>query len=276
MKTELIPFDFNGQSVRVVNRDGEPWFVAPDVCAVLEHTNPTKALQRLDEDEKALTTIQGISRGNDNVNIINESGLFALVLTSRKPEAKRFRKWVTAEVLPSLRKTGHYGNNELQAENARLRRQLAELQAVSFSPIPVLALYFEDVLIHGFWWNQQPLTLAQDLATLWLKDTGKTLPGYEYTSRAQFMAVQAGLETGAHKIVLRPQSLAKAVKAPVTGVFKALEITPKTTMFTALTPAGVAHLREDLPRFTAWWWLEFLPALLLKPRLTGLPVGGEA
>ncbi len=107
--TELIPFDFEGRPVRVVtDAQGEPWFVAADVCAVLELPNTTRALARLDPDEQALISIQGISRGNDQVNVVNEPGLYSLVLGSRKREAKRFKRWVTHEVLPAIRKTGSY------------------------------------------------------------------------------------------------------------------------------------------------------------------------
>jgi prophage antirepressor-like protein len=109
MSTELIPFDFEGRQVRVVtDAHGEPWFVAADVCAALELPNTTRALARLDEDEQALISIQGISRGNDQANVVNEPGLYSLVLGSRKPEAKRFKRWVTHEVLPAIRKTGAY------------------------------------------------------------------------------------------------------------------------------------------------------------------------
>lgn len=95
-------------TVRTILRDGEPWFVAADVCAALDLGNTTRALERLDADEQDLSSIQGISRGNDAANLINESGLYSLVLGSRKPEAKQFKKWVTSEVLPSIRKTGGY------------------------------------------------------------------------------------------------------------------------------------------------------------------------
>ena len=103
-----LTFNFSTQALRVVMINGEPWFVASDVCGALALSNTTKALLRLDEDEQALISIQGISRGNDQVNVINESGLYSLVLGSRKPEAKTFKKWVTAEVLPTIRKTGRY------------------------------------------------------------------------------------------------------------------------------------------------------------------------
>ena len=103
--TDLSVFAFDTRAVRVVIRDGEPWFVAADVCAVLEIQNVTQALSRLDEDEKAMFNI-GLSGGA--TNCINEPGLYTLVLGSRKPEAKRFKRWVTHEVLPSIRKTGAY------------------------------------------------------------------------------------------------------------------------------------------------------------------------
>ena len=103
-------------SVRVVMIDGEPWFVAADVCRVLGLTNPTVAIESLDEDEKRkipesrVVVDPKFNLGSDfrEVNIINESGLYALIFSSRKPEAKKFRKWVTHEVLPSIRKTGTY------------------------------------------------------------------------------------------------------------------------------------------------------------------------
>lgn len=105
--TELIPFDFEEQAVRVVMRDGDPWFVAADVCRVLELGNTSQAVSRLDDDEKGITTADTLG-GAQSLTIISESGLYALVLTSRKEAARRFRKWITAEVLPAIRKTGRY------------------------------------------------------------------------------------------------------------------------------------------------------------------------
>lgn len=75
-------------SVRTILRDGEPWFVAADVCRALELGQVTNTIRRLDEDEKGVISIKGISKGNDQANIVNEPGLYALVLGSRKPEAK--------------------------------------------------------------------------------------------------------------------------------------------------------------------------------------------
>ncbi len=105
-------FDFNSHPVRVVERDGAPWFVAADVCRVLDLSNPSKVCGDLDEDETmTLTTSEGHSGqrgGAQFLNVISESGLYALVFKSRKPEAKVFRRWVTSEVLPAIRQTGAY------------------------------------------------------------------------------------------------------------------------------------------------------------------------
>lgn len=108
---DTTPFLFEGETlVRAVMKDTAPWFVAADVCRVLGLSNPSKAVEGLDADEVAIHTLtvgEGTS-GNPNVNIISESGLYALIFRSRKPAAIRFRKWITAEVIPALRRTGVY------------------------------------------------------------------------------------------------------------------------------------------------------------------------
>lgn len=108
MSAEIIPFDFEEQAVRVVMRGDEPWFVANDVCRVLEIGNSRDAIARLDDDERDCVGITDAIGRDRETNVVSESGLYALVFTSRKPEAKRFRKWITAEVLPAIRKTGRY------------------------------------------------------------------------------------------------------------------------------------------------------------------------
>lgn len=105
--TDLTNFAFDENLVRVLTREGDPWFVAADVARVLGIGRTEDAVRRLDDDEKGADTIR-TPGGNQTVTIINESGLYSLVLTSRKPEAKRFKKWITSEVLPSIRKTGSY------------------------------------------------------------------------------------------------------------------------------------------------------------------------
>ena len=108
MNNQLSTFNFEGANVQAItDANGELWFVAKDICDVLGLTNPTMALANLDDDERAKLNLgrQG------ETNIISESGLYSLITGSRKPEAKKFKKWVNSEVLPSIRKTGSYSVN---------------------------------------------------------------------------------------------------------------------------------------------------------------------
>ena len=104
----MLTFDFNSKTVRVIQLNGEPWFVAIDICQVLELGNVPQACSRLDDDEKNTITINDGIAGNPTKTIVSESGVYSLIFTSRKKEAKTFKRWVTHEVLPSLRKHGHY------------------------------------------------------------------------------------------------------------------------------------------------------------------------
>lgn len=136
MTNALQVFDFNENAVRVIMKDDQPWFVAKDVCDALELTNPTEAIRPLDDDEK--TTVRnseghsGERGGAQFYNIINESGLYSLVFRSNKPEAKKFKKWVTSEVLPAIRKTGSYSMGEklreLDIQEAKI------IQSLLFNP----------------------------------------------------------------------------------------------------------------------------------------------
>lgn len=105
MNNSIQRFDFKGAALRtLIDENGEPWFVAKDVCDILGHSNVSMALDRLDDDERSKFNLgrQG------ETNIVNEAGLYVLVLGSRKPEAHEFQRWVTHEVLPSIRKHGGY------------------------------------------------------------------------------------------------------------------------------------------------------------------------
>lgn len=117
METQIQVFnnsDFG--DVRTITIDKEPWFVAADVCKALEIVNPTQALSRLDEDEKnTLCLNEGITAGNPNFNIVNEAGLYTLVLGSRKPEAKAFKRWITHDVIPAIRRHGMYAIDDIIA-----------------------------------------------------------------------------------------------------------------------------------------------------------------
>lgn len=95
-------------TIRTTTINGEPWFVAVDVCKALEIQNNRDAISRLDDDEKNTVVLTDGNRGNPNMTIVNEPGLYALVLGSRKPEAKAFKRWITHEVIPAIRKHGAY------------------------------------------------------------------------------------------------------------------------------------------------------------------------
>lgn len=113
MNNEIQKFDFKGSSLRTLTDEaGEPWFVAKDVCDILGMSNPSMAVTALDKDEVAQIDpkdyLGSENRSNQAVNIVSEPGLYKLIMRSRKPEAKAFQRWVTHEVLPSIRKTGGY------------------------------------------------------------------------------------------------------------------------------------------------------------------------
>lgn len=107
MSNALQLFSFKDQPVRVIFVDEEPWWVVKDVCQVLEIADQTTAVNRLDSDEKGTHTVR-TPGGNQKMLCINEPGLYGLVLTSRKPEAKEFKRWLKHDVIPSIRKTGSY------------------------------------------------------------------------------------------------------------------------------------------------------------------------
>ncbi len=103
----LQVFKYRGSPVRICDIGGEPWFLAKDVCDILNHSDVSVAVSRLDDDEKLIQTIF-VSGQRRQVLLINEPGLYSMVLTSRKPEARSFKRWVTHEVLPQIRRTGAY------------------------------------------------------------------------------------------------------------------------------------------------------------------------
>lgn len=127
MSNEIQTFSFHNQPVRsLTDSHGEPWFVAKDVCDVLGLSNPSKALLILDDDERTQVSPNNLlgleNPGNQPVNIVSESGLYRLTMRSRKPMAKEFQRWVTHEVLPSIRKHGGYmaGQEQMTPEQMAL------------------------------------------------------------------------------------------------------------------------------------------------------------
>ena len=160
--TDMKNFIYNGMNVRTAVVNGESWFVAADICRILDIGNPSDALSRLDDDEKnTLVLTEGIP-GNPEKRVVNEAGLYTLILRSRKPEARAFKRWVTHEVLPAIRKTGIYATEaildnpdlaiaaltKLKEERNRAR-ELAQINAAQQQQLAELrpkATYFDLVL----------------------------------------------------------------------------------------------------------------------------------
>lgn len=108
MKNNIIAFNYEEQQVRTIEKDGEPWFVGKDVATILGYSDTDQALRKhVDDEDKLTRQIDGAGQKR-NVTVINESGLYSLILSSKLPTAKEFKHWVTSEVLPSIRKTGEY------------------------------------------------------------------------------------------------------------------------------------------------------------------------
>ena len=119
---DIIPFSYQGNEVRSLLLEGEPWFAAKDVCDILDIQNATQAASRLDSDEVTMLNIGGLS---GDTNFVSESGLYSLTLGSKKPEAKPFKRWITHEVIPAIRKTGSYTARPMtQAEIIAAQAQL--------------------------------------------------------------------------------------------------------------------------------------------------------
>lgn len=148
--SEVAIFTYTDHEVRTVTIDGDPWFVAADVCAVLNIANPSDAIAKgLDDDEYqqvngTLDTSEGLTNSrNPVVLVVSEAGLYSLILRSRKPEAKTFKRWITHDVIPAIRKTGSYSQapalpqsyaealRELAASVEREETARAELQKVT-------------------------------------------------------------------------------------------------------------------------------------------------
>lgn len=213
MSTDLITFESPefGQ-VRTVGVNGEPWFVAADVCRALEIGNPTDAMRRLDADERTLVSIEGASNGLP-VNVVNEPGLYSLVLGSRKPEAKAFKRWITHEVIPSIRKTGGYisgqetmTDSELMAKALLVaqrqieerNKQIAAMQpkalfadAVSASSTSILVGELAKLL------KQNGVDTGQKRLFQWLRDNGYLI---KQQGVSRNMPTQRSMEMGLFEI----------------------------------------------------------------------------
>jgi len=124
---ELQILNYGQTAIRMMERDGEPWWVLADVCRVLELKEPHRVAARLDDDERTLNTVIDRMGRQQDTTIINESGLYSVILRSDKPEAKAFKRWITHEVLPSIRKRGLYAPS-MEAAIQNLSQRMEQLE----------------------------------------------------------------------------------------------------------------------------------------------------
>lgn len=207
----LEVFSYQNSNLRVVHRDGEPWFVAKDVCNILEID--TSQTRRLDEDEKGLRLIQ-TPGGEQEMVCVNEPGLYSLILGSRKPEAKRFKRWVTHEVLPAIRRHGMYATPQtveamlqdpdtmiktLQALKAeRERRQELERKVEEDKPRVLFSKAVEashtSILIGDLakLLRQNGVQMGQNRLFAWMRDNGYLIK----SGSSKNMPTQYSMERG--------------------------------------------------------------------------------
>jgi prophage antirepressor-like protein len=195
MSQELAIFNYEGFQVRTSELNEEIWFVALDVCTVLG-TDSTQ-VRRLDDDEKGLHTIQ-TPGGNQKMTIINESGLYSLILTSRKPEARKFKKWVTSVVLPSIRKTGGYSVTTIPQSFSEALRLAADMAEQNQILAPKAAIH--DRIANAAGWfcirdAAKSLKISQQKLVAWLlahswmyRDNKGKLRGYSEKTKAGYIS----------------------------------------------------------------------------------------
>ncbi|MBW7848354.1 MAG: Bro-N domain-containing protein [Bacteroidales bacterium] len=219
----LLPkvFTFNPANapIRVQMINDEPWFVGKDVCEAISIVNHKDALGRLDDDERRGSAIP-TPGGEQTITVVSESGLYNLIFQSRKPEAKAFRKWVTSEVLPSIRQTGRY---ELKQSVGRPRTTRGEL--VNADVLNLLWLIGES-LNHG---DQKNIALELGVS---VQSVNRTLNGYNRSSRI-LMALynRARQNREAFMLYHRPEYMTKQLlgeaELPVGNHMPAIKLTTK-------------------------------------------------
>lgn len=212
---EIQTFDFDGSGIRTLTIDDEPYFVGKDVAQVLGYERPTKAIQdHVDEEDKDAVPIQDSIGRMQRTPVINESGLYSLILGSKLPEAKRFKRWVTSEVLPSLRRNGMYAMDELLdnpdlainalqklKEEREARRQL-ELQNAEMKPKALFAEAVEtsstSILIGDMakLLRQNGVEVGQRRLFDWLRTNGWLMK----TGESRNMPTQKAMEKGYFEI----------------------------------------------------------------------------
>ena len=224
--------------IRTITKDDEPWFVASDICRSLDLSNPTMAMQRIDDDEKAKFNL-GLSGGE--TNCVNEYGLYSLALASRKKEAKDFKRWITHEVLPSIRKNGGYiagqetmsdeelmakallvANNKIAERDKIIEQKQARIEqmkpkeifadAVSASHTSILVGDLAKLIC------QNGYQIGQKRLFIWLRDKGYLIKsGSSYNMPTQ-RYVEQGLFEIKESNLINPDGSVRITRTPkVTG-----------------------------------------------------------
>lgn len=208
--------------VRSVVKDGEPWFVAVDVCKALEIKNNRDALGRLDDDEKGVVSTDTLG-GEQEVGVVNESGLYTLVLGSRKPEAKAFKRWITHDVIPAIRKTGGYIQGEesmsdddliaralvmaqkkIELREQQLKEKDAQLELqkpkVDFADHVTDSDNAIDMGTFAKYAQKQGITMGRNTLFKWLRDRGvlmdNNVPYQRYLNAGWFRVIENIYNTG--------------------------------------------------------------------------------
>ena len=201
----------SGQMLRAIIRDGEPWFVSSDITRQLEIENASDSIGRLDPDEHTLVSTEGIPGAkNPHFRVVSEAGMYSLILGSRKPEAKQFKRWVTHEVLPQIRKTGGYNSIpqsfadalQLAADQQRqIQAQVLQIEAarpaVAFMDEYVEAKSTRDISTVGKTLGLAPkafFSMLSDLGVMF-KRGGDWLPYQEHLDAGRF-EVKTGTRHG--------------------------------------------------------------------------------
>lgn len=228
---QIFKNDELGQ-IRAIEKDGQPWFVAKDVCEILEIQNTTDAIKRLDTDEVTRFNLGGLT---GETNLVNEYGLYSLILGSRKPEAKKFKRWVTHEVLPSIRQNGGYIANQenltpeqivanalvvaqkiIESKDKLLEEQRPKVlfaDAVSTSHTSILVGELAKLI------NQNGIDIGQNRLFEWLRDNGFLIKrnGTDYNMPTQY-SMDLGLFEIKERSIANPDGSVRITKTPkVTG-----------------------------------------------------------
>ncbi|MFD1990051.1 phage antirepressor [Paenibacillus nicotianae] len=233
---QLQVFNFNSNNLRTVDINDQPWFVLKDVCEVLSLSNPRMVKERLSDDVSSTYPIpDALGRVQDNT-IINEDGLYDVILESRKPEAREFRKWITKDVLPSIRKTGMYATDELLANPdlliaaaTELKRERAERQrlesqsqedapkvafanAVAGSHTSILVRELATIM------QQNGINIGEKRLFTWLRENGYVVKrqGTDYNMPTQ-KSVQMGLLETKETVIQRTNGSSIQKTSKVTG-----------------------------------------------------------